>query len=371
MGVAAIIIHRSGADLSGPWARVLQAIARRGAATQELFLFPLDAYRQPQFLQATADAAVRSLVISSITLIAAGALLFVSRYRPRLGYLLAGVAAVEIFVFAQSTLSTTNVERPYPDQWKKAVQMSPPDSRVLHADLGMTDWAMTRGLYEIWGYDPGVLRRYAELMYLVYGLDPDRARQYLPSWTQMRPTYGIVSMLRWHLILIPNERPKALLPEPLPQVTVVPNYRVLTSRNEIFAAMDSPLFNPRQQVILEEEPEPVPSTTGTGGEAKIVQETTDTLEIKADLPQPAILLVTDNYSRGWRVRSLEPGTQAHYRVMPADYVLRASPLASGKHHFVLEYAPAGFVVGKWITGFSLLAYLGLWLWLRRRDQPSG
>jgi uncharacterized membrane protein YfhO len=83
------------------------------------------------------------------------------------------------------------------------------------------------------------------------------------------------------------------------------------------------------------------------------------MDIEADLPQPAILLVTDAYSSGWRARPLAGGNQAHYQVLPADYVLRAIPLGRGHHHLRLEYLPSAFVAGKWISILAGLVYLAL------------
>jgi uncharacterized membrane protein YfhO len=101
----------------------------------------------------------------------------------------------------------------------------------------------------------------------------------------------------------------------------------------------------------------------------VVAESTDFLDIKADLRSPALLLVTDGYSAGWRAAPLEPGPQARYDVLPADYVLRAIPLAAGRHHLRLEYSPSAFRVGRWISAASLLGYAGLWIfWARRKSR---
>ncbi len=366
LGVAGFVVNGSAADPNGSWGRLLWAVAKGGAANGELFLFREAAYRQPEFLRAAAHAAVRGLFLSCVTLVGVGLLLFMMRYRRRWGYVIAGVAVVEILVFAHSTLSTTSVQPP--DSDIQAVEMNPGDFRVLHADLGMANWAMVRGQYEIWGYDPGVLKRYAELMYFVHGQNPDEARQYLPPLVQLRAMNGILSMLRWRLILLPNRQPYVVGSEPMKHLAFVHSYRVLTMRKEILGAMESPTFDPRAEVILEEDPKPAPLKDGAGDEAKILRETSDELEISAELSEPAILLVTDNYSRGWRVRALDAGSQMHYQVIPADYVLRAIPLAAGKHHFILEYAPAGYRVGRWITIAALLMYLGLCWWACRDSR---
>ena len=74
--------------------------------------------------------------------------------------------------------------------------------------------------------------------------------------------------------------------------------------------------------------------------------------------------MTDNYSRLWRATSLAPGPQANYDVLPADWVLRAVPLAAGKHHIRLRYEPGGVRLGFAVTGITLFALLGAGLWTR-------
>jgi hypothetical protein len=45
--------------------------------------------------------------------------------------------------------------------------------------------------------------------------------------------------------------------------------------------------------------------------------------------------------------------------MPANYCLRAIPLAAGRHFFLVKYLPWGFVVGKWVSLLSVGAFLRL------------
>ena len=78
--------------------------------------------------------------------------------------------------------------------------------------------------------------------------------------------------------------------------------------------------------------------------------------MEADLPHPAILLITDAYSNGWRAQPLEGSAQHAYQVLPANYTLQAVPLSAGHHHLQLEYLPAAYQKGKWISLVSLLAF---------------
>jgi uncharacterized membrane protein YfhO len=99
---------------------------------------------------------------------------------------------------------------------------------------------------------------------------------------------------------------------------------------------------------------------------EILKQTTDTIELVADVNANALLLITNSYSKGWRAKSLGPSSQEEYAVMPADWALQAIPLMPGKHHLLIEYKPRAFVVGKWLSILSLLGYAGAIVWYVRR-----
>jgi len=82
------------------------------------------------------------------------------------------------------------------------------------------------------------------------------------------------------------------------------------------------------------------------------------------------LLITDNYSRGWQVRSLKPGAQKEYEILPANYTLMAIPLAAGEHLLRVAYRPLPFVIGAWVSAIAWLGFGGLigFVFLRRRKS---
>jgi uncharacterized membrane protein YfhO len=126
-------------------------------------------------------------------------------------------------------------------------------------------------------------------------------------------------------------------------------------------------FDPRYTVILEDDPKlPKNETTNQRGEIRLTDSSTDHLTIEADLPDRAILLISDAYSAGWMAQSLSGSSQENYDIVPANYVLQAVPLAGGHHHFRLQYVPPGFLLGKWVSIVSLCTYLSgiAWLWRR-------
>ena len=116
-------------------------------------------------------------------------------------------------------------------------------------------------------------------------------------------------------------------------------------------------FDPARTVVLESEPHPIPTPGSENGTARVVSETTDELEIEADVPASRILLITDAYSAGWRAEPMSGAIQPYYEVLPADYCLRAVPLTAGHHHFRLVYRPVGFFAGKWISGMTIAIYM--------------
>jgi hypothetical protein len=276
------------------------------------------------------------------------------------------LAVLELWWFARGTLDWFDLRVAEASSLQQFASRRSGGDRVLN--LADPNRAMSVGALEIWGYDPGVLRRYAEFIALTQGLDPEQATQYVP----FRHRHRLYAMLRCRYVLTP-ERDGAVrrleFDDVLPRLLLVRQARVLHGRDAILAAMNEPTFDPGREVILETAPEPAPSPEGRGT-VRVLDESTDHLTIEAELSVPAILLITDSYARGWRARALDGGAQQEYRVLPANWCLRAVPLAAGTHRIVLEYVPRGWVAGCWISGIAT-AGLALFLAIRRRLKRAG
>jgi len=170
-------------------------------------------------------------------------------------------------------------------------------------------------------------------------------------------------------VLLPDvNKPFVELPDPLPHALLVSSYHVGQNRDDILARLAEPSFDARRLVLLESEPSIKPEPGAERGTVNVTVTSTDELHIDADVPAPAILLVTDNYSRFWRATPRAPGPQASYDVMPANWVLRAIPLQAGRHQIRLRYEPRGVAVGFAVTGVTLivLAGAGVLMLLRSR-----
>jgi uncharacterized membrane protein YfhO len=59
--------------------------------------------------------------------------------------------------------------------------------------------------------------------------------------------------------------------------------------------------------------------------------------------------------------------QSKYELLPANYILRAVPLAAGHHHLRVEYAPREFAIGTWISLVAGVLFLAAVVWWRRHE----
>jgi hypothetical protein len=367
----AVVVGVSGKSSErGVWPNILKTIVSSStqADNNELFSgLPPEKYRDADFVNQTARSATTKLAISALTCAAAAVLVWSMRLAPQMAFGLIALAGIELFLFARFTRATTNPQLTMPQPWQDALVSAPQDTRVLIPNPQHMDSGMYFGFDHIWGYDPGVLKRYAELLTYSQGFDPAEAKQYL----QFRGVHrNIFRALRCRYVFLdPPNQPVMPLAEPLPTLALVRDYFVSSDRGAILTMFSSNTFDPRWTALLERVPDPLPAKGDSLGNATLVRRSTDELEIRIETDSPAILLVTENFAHGWRARSLLPAPpQARYQIQSADWALQAIPLGAGSHHFLLEYKPTSFVIGRWISALSLLAATSvfLWRWWRTR-----
>jgi len=67
---------------------------------------------------------------------------------------------------------------------------------------------------------------------------------------------------------------------------------------------------------------------------------------------------------------LAGSVQQKYNLMPADYILRAVPLAAGHHHLRVVYAPPSFPIGIALSVVAWATWLGLLIWTWKTKRLS-
>jgi hypothetical protein len=305
----------------------------------------------------TGRTASRSLVVGGGVLVTSAALFAIGRRRRNLGAtLLAVLVVLEAFLFARAARPVYSLqsERGGEEELRNLLEEIRPGQDRIYFSM-VPNVAMAVGSPGIWGRDPMIMKRYAELLAFTQGEEPDQVTQNL----RLHQYHRVLTMVRWAYDLRTKD-PEGLtitgLPEPMERFQVIRDYRVLGSRDAMFAAMDDPQFDPRRTVLLESEPEV--ARLGNGAATiEIEGESSDHVDLAIALDSPGILLVTDAFARGWRARSLVPSAEEQYDVLPANHAIMAVPLTAGNHRLRLEYRPPAFGVGATLTGLTASALL--------------
>jgi hypothetical protein len=345
------------AGQSGTWGRYLAASAV--IQDEHPSGVPLTLFQTPAFITATGDFATTALWTGAGICLAITALLWLQRRSRIAVYVVAGLAVVELVWFALGYRPVFDLDEAYKTGFHSVRAKFKED--VRYTGFGL-DYNADSGGYNMGGYDPYILKRYAEFIDWTQGNNPDKSEAYLyinnysPLYRMLRLQYGMgenngkVSVEK--------------LPTPLPHALLVPRFKVAHGRDAIFDRLSDTDFDPTREVVLESEPQIKPAG-GPAGTARVVASDSDSLTIEAETPTPQILLITDGYSRHWRALALPGSTQHEYQLQPANYVLRAVPLSAGKHRLRIEYSPAAFRLGAWVSGVSWLVFAGASLFALR------
>ena len=148
--------------------------------------------------------------------------------------------------------------------------------------------------------------------------------------------------------LVPNN-------DSLPRTYIVYQSKVFT-RDQVLSELISPSFNPRTEVVLEEQPkEQIKKTNTLGGHdrAKIISYRSQKIEIETTANSDGFLVLTDTYYPGWKAY-LDGKTVKIYQ---ANYLFRAIFLPYGKHNVTFIYKPLNFYFGLIITILTLIIIL--------------
>jgi hypothetical protein len=337
----------------------------RVQASGESYL-PAATFADPATLAAAAPQAAGSIAVAGGLALVAAASLLAARRRPALRWLVPGLLPLELLAFAASQFATFRAEAAAPAALRSYVGAHPGDYRVQN--LLEPNNGFLLGAPDIWGNDPGLPKRYAEFMAFSQGADPDHATQNV-TFRAPSPLYALLR-LRYVFNRTADGFHAYPMPGGLDRIQLVSDYRILNHRDGIFAALAATGFDPRRTVLLESPPAPRPAAAAAGaGSCRIVASSPDAVSVEADVVSPALLLVTDGYSRDWHAYALPGSSQREYRVMPADYVLRATPLGAGHHRIEFRYEPTGLHPGIALSVAAWVAWAVALAW-PRRPQPS-
>lgn len=146
----------------------------------------------------------------------------------------------------------------------------------------------------------------------------------------------------------------------LPRAFLIEEYKVINSEKEYKDTLGSKEFDPRELVLLDEEPYFLSTLSGEragvrGGENENVIITNyqpNKIELSVSLNKPKILFMSETYYPGWKVY-IDGNEGTIYK---ANYAFRGVPLLKpGEHKVVFLYRPLSVIVGGIITLIGIIA----------------
>ncbi|MBN1384656.1 MAG: hypothetical protein JW983_07250 [Elusimicrobia bacterium] len=388
-GITVKSLSSSITSSSSTWIKIMKSISE----TKETYLFP-EAYNDPKTLEVLVKPAgnlsSKSLMISAgITAILSVLFLFIPSV-PRIVYMIGVIGIIEVFLFTRNYRSTFDIKDTKPSvELTKFFTSHPGNYRIFRwpmADTGHQD--MSYGIQNIWGlHIPS--ERYARFMAFTRSRD-------LGITTRDIESNPLLAMLRCKYLILTREfkipalkpvleKPDLIiyeLPNQLPRAMLIEDWHLCNGIPQIFKEINNKNFDPSKKVILEEPPVPTPKPPrkksshsyiqkrGSPGQVEITDTSTDSLTVKAKLVRPAILVMTDPYYSGWNVFDETGKAIQKYKIIPANYILRAIPLDAGEHLLRIEYLPASFQIGKRISVISITVYLAILIFLRYRKLKN-
>ena len=234
------------------------------------------------------------------------------------------------------------------------------------------DRAMVLGIPSIWGDDPLLSKRLQAFMAFRPNAATTPATAPDTQVLNLTPVKMALTRLVFFLSQGLDEIKISPSPTPrFPRITLIGGFYKANDVKEALEILSQPSFNPQSEVVLEGTPDPLPVENGGKGRMTLKNHTSDWLELTVETDKPQILLMTDNYARGWKAAAYPDSVQKSYAVLPGDVFARAIPLSAGNHHFDLVYDAPGFALGKWISLITLIGYLlawGGWFWRKAGQQ---
>jgi len=309
----------------------------------------------PAKLETAIQGASKTCIESGVLMLLFSLLAALSARKALARLLIPVLCIVELAIFAAPLAQSIPISKTKDEALAAFLKENPGDYRSLFGFETQYIGMQAEGL---WGYNPVLIRRYAELLFHSQGYDPDTVsadiniRKSARTWDLLRVKYamtknaaGITGMQQIGM--------------PFPRFFIAGNYRVMADRNAILDTLESPLFDLRNEVILEEDPGITTSGSPVSVNIDVVGHTTDRWIIHVTTDKPGILVMTDAYSRGWRATALSGNSPKEYKLLPADWALRGIPLQAGEHRIKIEYIPWGYHAGIIITLGTLLAIIAM------------
>jgi hypothetical protein len=139
-------------------------------------------------------------------------------------------------------------------------------------------------------------------------------------------------------------------PEPLPRAFMVHEAITTDSAIQALTYFESIDIDPKRTVVLEGVDPPTATPSTVSGQATIIAETPQTIEIATESDAAGYVVLLDTYYPGWEA-SVDRQPTPIYR---ANYLVRAVFVPAGQNTVRFEYKPVPFQVGLWLALVTII-----------------
>ena len=204
------------------------------------------------------------------------------------------------------------------------------------------------------------------------GSTPDTLANYLIFMKHLEKTFNaqnIFGLLRCNYIV--NDTTRDVEKNnfnTLARLNVYYDYKIETDKEKIYEMLSEERFNIFDTVVLEKKPQY--DIKGKGKyKLNIIYFDENSIEFECETSIPAIILYTDNYSKGWIAYNIE-NPKEKYEVICADYIYKAISINEGYHKIRIEYKNKSFIIGMYISLISWILFILFSIFLIYKNKKN-
>jgi hypothetical protein len=241
-------------------------------------------------------------------------------------------------------------------------------------------------LYDLQGYNPTQLQRYADFLQAANGVE---LNYHDAAVLASAITSPLIQLLNPEYVIVPYAIPEDRLdlqyvastmdqvfqngtirvyrnPEALPHAWIV-HSAIQLPTDQVLAQLSQTTFDPRQTVVVERTPPAMEPASGVAESVTFTSYNPDDMAMTVTSGSAGMLVLSEVYAKGWN--AYVDGKRVD--IYAADYALRGVPIPAGTHTVELRYELRSLTIGVIVSAVTLLAMLvilGILIveWQRRR-----
>lgn len=288
---------------------------------------------------------------------------------------MSGIIALDLLAAWHGLQPTSKREQVFPETpvFRQVMAKGHP-FRVSFNFIGVNGLPTIYGIEEVWGYDAMIPKRFWTMVKGDLSFDGWAAIEpafATPCYFFFAPSEGapsvpegfLIDEVRDGVIVASNTRA-------LPRARLVGTVERFDSVESLMRRIEAPGFDPTNLALVENTT-PIafpPPTSAPPGSANIATWRWNSVEVRTEAKQPAVLVLAEAYYPGWEARldGKEP-----LEIFPVYHLFRGVCVPEGEHRIEFVYRPLSFRAGATMSVLTLLILLTVAVViLRRRPRKA-